>query len=101
MAAVVRASAPEVQISEGLVSGVYTKTHSGRTVSVFHGIPYAEPPTGHLRLVFSEIDELLSLSGHKTFASSGSKTQWQKNRGPKFTKQKKEVPSVHKYWDME
>lgn len=47
-------SASEIEISEGLVSGVHLKTHDGREISAFLGVPYAEPPIGHLRFVFNE-----------------------------------------------
>ncbi|XP_022257792.1 acetylcholinesterase-like [Limulus polyphemus] len=40
---------PVINTESGLVRGLTTNTANGKTVDVFWGIPYAEPPTGHLR----------------------------------------------------
>lgn len=42
---------PEVTILQGTLRGKILKTHHGRNISAFLGIPYAEPPTGNLRFV--------------------------------------------------
>lgn len=45
---------PEVKTSAGIVRGVYkTVPKTGEVVAVYRGIPYAEPPLGHLRFMVS------------------------------------------------
>jgi hypothetical protein len=50
-------NAPEVTINNwGTIRGEYHKVPStGETVSVFKGIPYAEPPVGKRRFMASRI----------------------------------------------
>lgn len=43
--------APETTISEGILRGLTIRTDSGRPISAFLGVPYAQPPVGHLRSV--------------------------------------------------
>lgn len=38
-----------VKINQGLIKGTSLKTRKGRDISVFLGIPYAEPPIGERR----------------------------------------------------
>lgn len=40
---------PVVEIENGFVSGILTKTWKGRTIFTFEGIPYAAPPIGEFR----------------------------------------------------
>lgn len=40
---------PVVEIENGFVSGMLSKTWKGRTIYKFEGIPYAVPPVGQLR----------------------------------------------------
>lgn len=43
----------EVRIPDGKIVGEISKTRNGRDVYSFRGIPYAEPPVGILRYVYS------------------------------------------------
>lgn len=38
-----------VKINQGLIKGTTMRTRNGREISIFLGIPYAEPPIGKLR----------------------------------------------------
>ena len=40
---------PELRITQGMIRGVRQRTESGQDFVAFLGIPFALPPTGHLR----------------------------------------------------
>lgn len=44
----------KVVIEQGLLSGIKLRTRGGRDVFGFLGVPYAAPPTGHLRFKVHE-----------------------------------------------
>ncbi|XP_076365001.1 acetylcholinesterase-like [Tachypleus tridentatus] len=52
-----RPESPVVYTTTGLVRGLTAYTATGKTVDVFWGIPYAEPPTGHLRFQNPQLKE--------------------------------------------
>ncbi|KAJ4442893.1 hypothetical protein ANN_04486, partial [Periplaneta americana] len=42
---------PEVNTNEGKLRGTFLRTHQGKKIYAFLGIPYASPPTGSLRFM--------------------------------------------------
>lgn len=44
---------PVVEITDGEVRGIITKTHDGENIYAFLGIPYGQAPVGDLRFKVS------------------------------------------------
>uniref|UniRef100_A0A1B6L7B7 Carboxylic ester hydrolase n=1 Tax=Graphocephala atropunctata TaxID=36148 RepID=A0A1B6L7B7_9HEMI len=61
---------PSVTIPQGSLVGTTLTTRGGREVSAFLGIPYAAPPTGHLR--FKSPQPPLSWEGERDASKEGS-----------------------------
>lgn len=48
----------EIELSEGVLSGVQEKLPNGENFYAFRGVPYAQPPVGNLRFKVNTMFEL-------------------------------------------